>query len=133
MPAKERWRTVGHLTTLFLVALGLRLLFFQGCILGDDPNDIGAVQAVLARSPHFTVHWELRIFLWFFIALAQKALGVSEWSLFLSTCMFSKIKTGTYFPFLETVKIGLISAPVAPADLWRTFALYPTMIFRGSE
>src|SRR6266478_3663273 len=262
MPAKERWRTVGHLTTLFLLAWGLRLLFFQGCILGDDPNDIGAVQAVLARSPHFTVHWELRIFLWFFIALAQKALGVSEWSLFLSTwifssslsllayltmtrfgygrsqaflaglfvatapyevligslhssdlflewffalgflvlftemrsqtlhgillglimwgafynkfwwsffffpvmalyflqslrdaggfkslisftvstvllhmatCMFWKIKTGTYFPFLETVKIGLISAPVAPADLWRTFALYPTMIFRGSE
>src|SRR3989442_12126030 len=88
MPARERWQTVGHLTTLFLVAWGLRLLFFQGCILGDDPNDIGAVQAVLARSVHFTVHWELRIFLWFFIVLTQKVFCVSEWYLFLSTWVF---------------------------------------------
>jgi len=262
MPAKERWRTVGHLTTLFLVAWGLRLLFFQGCILGDDPNDIGAVQAVLGRWVHFTIHWELRIFLWFFIALAEKLFGVSEWSLFLSTwilssslsllayltlkrfgygpsqallaglfvatapyevligslhssdlflewffalgflvlfaqmrsqilhgvllavilwaafynkfwwsfffgpviavyfwrkiridhdlrgvtscavstgllhvatCFFWKIKTGTYFPFVETVKIGLIPYVIPRADLWRTFAVYPKMLFQGSE
>ena len=262
MPAKERWQTVRHLTTLFLVALGLRLLFFQGCILGDDPNDIGAVQAVLARSVHFTVHWELRIFLWFFIALAQKVFGVSEGSLFLSTwifssslsliayltmtrfgygrsqaflaglfvatapyevligslhssdlflewffalaflvlltkmrsqilhgvllalilwgafynkfwwsfffgpvvavyfwrkvrtdhdlksliscavstlllhtatCVFWKTRTGMYFPFVETVNIGLIPYVIAPADLWRTFAVYPKMLFQGSE
>ena len=253
---------MGHLTTLFLVAWGLRLLFFQGCILGDDPNDIGAVQAVLARSVHFTVHWELRIFLWFFIVLTQKVFGVSEWSLFLSTwifssslsliayltmtrfgygrsqaflaglfvatapyevligslhssdlflewffalgflvlftkmrsqilhgvllalvlwgafynkfwwsfffgpviavyfwrrvridhdltsliscsvstvvlhlitCIFWKVETGTYFPFFETVNIGLIPYVIKPADLWRTFAVYPKMLFQGSE
>jgi len=262
MPARERWQTVGHLTTLFLLAWGLRLLFFQGCILGDDPNDIGAVQAVLARSVHFTVHWELRIFLWFFIVLTQKVFGVSEWSLFLSTwifssslsliayltmtrfgygrsqaflaglfvatapyevligslhssdlflewffalgflvlfttmrsqilhgvllalvlwgafynkfwwsfffgpviavyfwrrvrvdhdltilfscsvstvvlhlitCIFWKVETGTYFPFVETVNIGLIPYVIKPADLWRTFAVYPKMLFQGSE
>jgi hypothetical protein len=259
--ARQRWRTAGHLTTLFLVAWGIRLLFFQGCILGDDPNDIGAAYAALERQLQFTVHWELRIFLWLFIALAQKVLGVSEWSLFLSTWIFSstlslvayltmtrfgyrgsqaflaglfvatapyevligslhssdlflewflavgflvlftqmrsqilhgvvlavilwgafynkfwwsffflpvlgiyflrelhyrhiqmvlafglstlilhsatsifwRIETGRYFPFAETVKIGLIPYVIQPADLWRTFAVYPKMIFQGSE
>ena len=53
--------------------------------------------------------------------------------LHVATCFFWKIKTGTYFPFVETVKIGLIPYAIPRRDLWRTFAVYPKMLFQGSE
>src|SRR2546427_701203 len=126
MPARERWRTAGHLTTLFLVAWGLRLLFFQGCILGDDPNDIGAVQAVLARSVHFTVHWELRIFLWFFIVLTQLVLGISEWSFFLSAWILSS--SLSVLAYLTMKRFGYEPAQAFLTGLFVATAPYEVLI-----
>src|SRR6266446_1175649 len=126
MPAKERWRTVGHLTTLFLVAWGLRLLFFQGCILGDDPNDIGAARAALEGQLQFTIAWELRIFLWFFIALTQKVFGVSEWSLFLSTWIFSS--SLSLLAYLTLKRFGYGPSQALLAGLFVSTAPYVVLI-----
>ena len=114
------------MTTLFLVAWGLRLLFFQGCILGDDPNDIGAVQAVLGRWVHFTIHWELRIFLWFFIALAEKLFGVSEWSLFLSTWILSS--SLSLLAYLTLKRFGYGPSQALLAGLFVATAPYEVLI-----
>lgn len=46
------------------------------------------------------------------------------------TCIFWKIRLGTFLPFIAKHSA---TYPVAMQDLWHIFQTYPSMIFRGSE
>jgi len=57
---------------------------------------------LLHQAAQFKLHWELRIFLWFFNFLTMKVFGTSEWSFFLPTWVFSSsLSVIAYFILIQ--------------------------------
>ena len=73
---------------IFLFALILRLYFFNGFVLGDDPQEFQTAQFLLS-NPVSTDQLQLRFGVWIFNLLSFKALGVSEFAFFLPTLLMS--------------------------------------------
>lgn len=72
-----------------LFALFLRLYFFQGFILGDDPMEVSLVDSVLDNGPNFLDQLGIRFGLWIFNVPLVKLFGMSEFSFFLPTLLMS--------------------------------------------
>src|SRR5215475_652559 len=69
----------------------LRRVLFQGFVLADDPIEWAQTQGLATglASSRFMDQLDRRIFGWLPNVLAFKLLGVSEWTFFLPTWLFS--------------------------------------------
>lgn len=86
---------------LFLLAFGVRIVFFSGFILSDDSQEMGLFQHVLNNGPDFRDQLHVRFGGWMFNVLAFKWFGVSEFTYFLPTLiMSSSMGVIGYFIFL---------------------------------
>ncbi len=74
---------------IFLVAIALRVHFFGGFVLCDDPQEFGMANHTFFTGPIWTDHLHRRFVGWIFNWLAYAAFGVSEFSFFLPTFLFS--------------------------------------------
>ena len=87
--ARRPWMAAVVPLSLCAMAFLLRLHFFSGFILGDDPINFGVVQDELTRGPHFRGIVEMRWTKWLVQAAVMNVLGVSETSFFLPIWLLS--------------------------------------------
>jgi hypothetical protein len=76
---------------LFSISFALRLIFFQGFVLCDDPEEFGNPRYFLENKPQFNYHFHFRFVIWGINWLFFKTLGISEFSFFLPTLAMSSI------------------------------------------
>src|SRR5258708_236233 len=89
LPLGRSSRVVLYATMLLGVAFALRLILFQGFVLGDDPLFLYIVRLFLNHTLPYNDQLECRIFTWGFSALSAKLFGLSETSYFLPIWLFS--------------------------------------------
>ena len=80
---RSRWVHVAAAAALFLFALALRLHFFCGFVLGDNPIEYAALVGILRHGPNWTDQLHVRFGGWVLNVAALKLFGVSEATLFL--------------------------------------------------
>jgi len=74
---------------IFLFAVFLRVYFFQGFVLGDDPNEVMLVENIEHYLPTFNEQLAIRFGVWIFNSISFRLFGVSEFSFFLPTVLIS--------------------------------------------
>jgi hypothetical protein len=103
---------------LFFVALGIRLYFFSGFILGDDAEEFMLAKHIARFGPSFEgppdgaasvarlVHVQHRFPVWLFNVLSFKWLGVSSASFFLPTTVMSASLSTIGYWILQCLRYG---------------------------
>ena len=86
---RRRWKHLAVGGALFLFALALRLHFFNGFILGDDPVEFAALVGILRNGPNWTDQLDVRFGGWVLNVAALQLFGVSESTMFLPTWLVS--------------------------------------------
>jgi hypothetical protein len=100
---------------LFLFALALRLHFFCGFILGDDPIEFAALMSINRHGPTWTDQLDVRFGGWILNVAALKPFGVSESTLFLPTWIVSAVIPVVAYALLVTCGYGAGAAALAGA------------------
>ena len=88
----ERFRVRRHLPaalTIFAVAFAVRWWLLQGLVLGDDGQELSALQQILASGPDLRDQLQVRFAGWLWNWVAFRLLGISETTLLLPTWMLS--------------------------------------------
>lgn len=75
--------------SLFLLALAPRLIYFQGFVLGDDTMELATAMEIKNGRIDLENHLHRRFGVWIFNVLVFYLLGVSEFSFFLPTMLFT--------------------------------------------
>lgn len=75
--------------SLFGYAIFLRMYFFSGFVLCDDPQEFGTIETAVAYAINLKDQFHLRFGGWFFNWIAMRLLGASELSFFLPTVLMS--------------------------------------------
>jgi hypothetical protein len=83
------WRHIAIGVGLFAFALALRLHFFNGFVLGDDPIEVPMLRTITFQGPIWNDQLHARFGGWLLNVLALKALGFNEVALFLPTILVS--------------------------------------------
>ena len=86
---RGRWIHVAVAGALFLLALVLRVHFFCGFVLGDDPIEFAALIGINRHGPTWADQLHVRFGGWVLNVAALKLFGVSESTLFLPTWIVS--------------------------------------------
>ena len=125
---RDRWVHVAVAGALFLVALALRVHFFCGFILGDDPIEFAALVGINRHGPTWADQLHVRFGGWVLNIAALKLFGVSESTLFLPTWIVSAAIPVIAYALLVTCGYG-----VGPAALAGSFvATAPFEILLGA-
>jgi hypothetical protein len=112
---RGRWGHVAAGGALFLLALALRLHFFCGYVLGDDPIEFAALMAINRHGPIWSDQLHVRFGGWVLNIAALKLFGVSESTLFLPTWVVSAAIPVIAYALLVTCGYGAGSALLAGA------------------
>ena len=110
---RSRWIHGAVCGALFLFALALRLHFFCGFILGDDPIEFAALTSINRIGPNWTDQLHVRFGGWVLNVAALKLFGVSESTLFLPTWIVSAAIPVVAYALLVTCGYGVGSAALA--------------------
>ena len=125
---RGRWIHVALAGALFLLALLLRVHFFCGFVLGDDPIEFAALIGINRHGPTWTDQLHVRFGGWVLNVAALKLFGVSESTLFLPTWIVSAAIPVITYALLVTCGYG-----VGPAALAGSFvATAPFEILLGA-
>ena len=126
---RDRWVHVVVASALFLVALALRVHFFCGFVLGDDPIEFAALIGINRHGPTWTDQLHVRFGGWVLNVAALKLFGVSESTLFLPTWIVSAAIPVIAYALLVTCGYG-----AGPAALAGSFvATAPFEILLGAR
>jgi len=74
---------------IFAFAYLLRMIFFQGFVLGDDAMELPLIEDIMAYGPNWSDQLHLRFGVWFFNVLFFQYFGKSEMTFFLPTILMS--------------------------------------------
>jgi len=113
MKLKEIRRDIILLSILFLLSFALRLIYFQGFILCDDPEEFGHPKYFLEHKPSFNYHFHFRFSIWIFNWFFFKIFGISEMSFFLPTLLMSSTFPLFAFLILRNFKYNSLSSFLA--------------------
>jgi hypothetical protein len=112
---RGRWIHVAVCGALFLFALALRLHFFCGFVLGDDPVEFAALISINRHGPTWTDQLHVRFGGWVLNVAALRLFGVSESTLFLPTWLVSAAIPVVAYALLVTCGYGAGAAALAGA------------------
>jgi len=112
---RGRWVHVAACGALFLLALALRLHFFCGFVLGDDPIEFASLVGIHRHGPNWNDQLHVRFGGWVLNVAALKLFGVSESTLFLPTWVVSAAIPVIAYALLVTCGYGAGSAILAGA------------------
>lgn len=112
---RGRWVHVAAGGGLFLLGLALRLHFFCGFVLGDDPIEFAALVGINRNGPTWTDQLHVRFGGWILNVAALKLFGVSESTLFLPTWVVSSAIPVIAYALLVACGYGAGSAVLAGA------------------
>jgi hypothetical protein len=125
---RRRWAHVVIASALFLLALLLRIHFFCGFVLGDDPIEFAAMIGIHRHGPTWTDQLHVRFGGWVLNVAALKLFGVSESTLFLPTWVVSATIPVIAYALMVTCGYG-----VGPAALAGSFvATAPFEVLLGA-
>src|SRR5262249_28636488 len=112
---RGRWVHVAACGALFLLALALRLHFFCGFVLGDDPIEYAALVTIFRRGPNWNDQLHVRFGGWVLNLVAMKLFGVSEVGIFVPTWVVSATFPVIAYALLVGFGYGLVPAALAGA------------------
>jgi hypothetical protein len=93
-------RHVAAALGIVAIAFAIRWWLLQGLILGDDPQEFGVLQQVLASGPDFRDQLQVRFGTWVLNWAAARLLGLSETTVLLPTWLLSSAFGALAYAFL---------------------------------